>query len=60
MPEPHLLEHTNIIGSIFKKMIECIKTHTIYINFVESRKVHYGDYYKIGFVSDFLCYCLLI
>jgi hypothetical protein len=42
-----ILEHKrNIIGSIFKKMIECIKTHTIYINFVESRKVHYGDYYK--------------
>jgi hypothetical protein len=48
MPEPApILEHKrNIIGSIFQKMIECIKTHTIYINFVESRKVHYGDYYK--------------
>lgn len=43
---PTIKHKNNIIGSIFQKMVECIKTHTLYINFIESRKVHYNDYYK--------------
>lgn len=40
-------EYNNIVlGSIFKKIIGCIKTHTIYHNLIKSRHIFYSDYYK--------------
>lgn len=48
-------EYNNtVLGSIFQKIIGCIKTHTIYHNLIKSRRGFYRDYYKKHYTSSSL------